>query len=69
MTTVIAADVNADAQLELLIRGITHELNEMEQLKTNVDCDARTLLAAEQRLAPRFDQLTVMFQGLYDILC
>lgn len=57
----------ADDKLELLCRGMTHELNQLEHMKTDATIGAPTILLAEQRIAPRFLELARYFDDFPEL--
>lgn len=46
---------------------MTHELNELEQMKTDHSIDAHRILAAERQIAPRFLALADMFEDFQEL--
>lgn len=51
----------------MLCRGMTHELNELEHMKTDHMIDAHRIFAAECQIAPRFLALADMFQDFQEM--
>lgn len=56
-----AATERAGEKLEMLCRGMTHELNELEHMKTDAAVDGWRILQAERAIAPRYRDLATAF--------